>query len=81
MSAPSIVIAGAVDAEHTTQRTVQRVLTGLGARVDVADDLEQAARSISHSAPVLVVVDGAAMSAPGAVEFSQPLARDAPSSA
>jgi hypothetical protein len=64
LSAPSIVI---VQAEHRTQRTVQRILGGLGVRLLVADELEHAAPLLtSHPAPVLVVVDGAAALAPGA---------------
>jgi DNA-binding response OmpR family regulator len=66
VSAPSILI---VHAERKTQRIVQRILGGLGYRLDVADDLGQAARLIAHLSPVLVVVDGGAVTAPGVDEF------------
>lgn len=45
---------------------MQRVLGSTGYRVDVADDLEQGVRLLGHLQPVLVVVDGSAVSAAGA---------------
>lgn len=68
LTAPSIVIAHGVHgarAEHRTQRHVQRILGSLGIRVIVADDLGEASRLIERAAPVLVVLDGRAASAPG----------------
>jgi len=56
LGAPSILI---VHPDRKTQRTVQRILGVTGYRVDVADDVEQAARLLAHLSPVLVVVDGA----------------------
>jgi CheY-like chemotaxis protein len=55
LGAPSILI---VHPDRKTQRTVQRILGVTGYRVDVADDVEQAARLLAHLSPVLVVVDG-----------------------
>ena len=56
MGAPSILI---VHPDRKTQRTVQRILGTTGYRVDIADDLEQGTRLLSHLSPLLVVVDGA----------------------
>ena len=56
MRGSSILI---VHPDRKTQRTVQRILGATGHRVDVADDLEQAARLLAHLQPVLVVIDGA----------------------
>lgn len=39
---------------------MQRVLGSTGYRVDIADDLDQGVRLLSHLQPVLVVVDGSA---------------------
>lgn len=66
MRAPSILI---VHPDHKTQRTVQRVLGGTGYRIDVADDLGQAVRLLTHLEPILVVVDGSAMSSPSVKQF------------
>lgn len=59
MSEPSILI---VHPDRKTQRVVQRILGGTGYAVDVADDLGQGIRLIAHLKPVLVVVDGSAVS-------------------
>jgi DNA-binding response OmpR family regulator len=66
VSAPSIVI---VHPDRRTQRIVQRVLGGTGYRVDIADDLDQGLRLLGNLRPILVVVDGSAMSAPGVEAF------------
>jgi CheY-like chemotaxis protein len=58
--ASSILI---VHPDRKTQRTVQRILGVTGYRIDVADDLEQATRLLAHLQPVLVVIDGALLSA------------------
>ena len=59
MRVPSILI---VHPDRKTQRTVQRVLGGTGYRIDIAEDLEQAVRLLSHLEPSLIVLDGSAMS-------------------
>jgi DNA-binding response OmpR family regulator len=51
----SIII---VHPDRRTQRVVQRVLGAGGYRIEVADDIAQAERIVSHLAPLLVVVDG-----------------------
>lgn len=66
MRAPSILI---VHPDHKTQRTVQRVLGCTGYRIDAADDLGQAIRLLAHLEPVLVVLDGSAMSSPNVKQF------------
>jgi CheY-like chemotaxis protein len=66
LRAPSILI---VHPDHKTQRIVQRVLGGTGYRIDVADDLGQAVRLLTHLAPILVVVDGSAMLSPHVKPF------------
>jgi len=66
LRAPSILI---VHPDHKTQRTVQRVLGATGYRIDVADDLGQGVRLLAHLEPVLVVVDGSAMSSPSVKQF------------
>jgi CheY-like chemotaxis protein len=63
LSAPSILI---VHPDRRTQRIVQRVLGSTGYRVDVADDLDQGVRLLTHLQPVLVVVDGSAAASTGA---------------
>ncbi|HET7500189.1 MAG TPA: hypothetical protein VFK02_04275 [Kofleriaceae bacterium] len=66
MGAASILI---VHPDRKIQRTVQRILGGTGHAVDVADDLEQAVRLLTHLSPVLVVADGSAMASPSVEEF------------
>src|SRR5258706_12018153 len=66
VTAGSILI---VHTERRTQRTVQRILGGIGYRLDVADDLAQAERLLAPIAPALVVVDGSAAEAPGIAAF------------
>lgn len=56
LRAPSILI---VHPDRKTQRIVQRILGVTGYRVDIADDLDQGIRLMTHLQPVLVVVDGA----------------------
>lgn len=56
LAAASILI---VHPDRKTQRIVQRILGATGYKVDVADDVEQAVRLLSHLQPVLIVVDGA----------------------
>jgi DNA-binding response OmpR family regulator len=58
-----------VHPDRKTQRTVQRILGITGYRVDIADDLEQAARLVQHAAPLLVVVDGSTTTSPQADAF------------
>ena len=38
---------------------VQRILGATGHQIDIAEDVEQAVRLLAHTAPVLIVVDGA----------------------
>jgi DNA-binding response OmpR family regulator len=66
VSSPSILI---VHPDRRTQRIVQRVLGGTGYHIDIADDLEHGQRLLGHLAPVLVVIDGSAMSAAGVEAF------------
>ena len=66
LGAASILI---VHPDRKIQRTVQRILGGTGHRIDVADDLGQAARLLSHLAPVLVVVDGGELASPSIEPF------------
>ena len=66
LTGPSILI---VHPDRKTQRIVQRVLSGTGFRVDVADDLGQAVRLIAHLQPILVVVDGSAVASPSVEPF------------
>jgi len=66
LRAPSILI---VHPDHKTQRTVQRVLGATGYRIDVADDLGQGVRLLTHLEPVLVVVDGSAMASASVKQF------------
>ena len=47
-----------VHPDRKTQRMLQRILGVTGYRVDVADDLEQGTRLVSHAVPILVVLDG-----------------------
>ncbi len=53
-----------VHPDRKTQRVVQRILGVTGYTVDIADDLDQALRLMAHLQPVLVVVDGGAVSSP-----------------
>ena len=48
-----------VHPDRKTQRIVQRILGATGHRIDVAEDLDQALRLISHLSPALLVIDGA----------------------
>lgn len=48
---------------------MQRILAGTGYQLDVADELAQGVRLISHLAPVLVVVDGSAVASPAVGPF------------
>ena len=66
LSTPSVLI---VHPDRKTQRTAQRILGGTGYRIDVADDLGQAVQLIADRAPILVVVDGSAVEAPGIDQF------------
>jgi DNA-binding response OmpR family regulator len=66
LRAPSILL---VHPDRKTQRTVQRILGGTGYRIDVADDLGQGVRLISHLGPILVVIDGSALESVGINEF------------
>lgn len=66
LGAASILV---VHPDRKIQRTVQRILGGTGHVIDVADDVGQAARLLSHLAPILVVVDGGAMASPGIAQF------------
>jgi CheY-like chemotaxis protein len=66
LRSPSILI---VHPDHTTQRTVQRVLGGTGYRIDVADDLGQAVRLLAYLDPILIVLDGSAMASPNVKQF------------
>ena len=66
MGVPSILI---VHPDRKTQRIVQRILGVTGYRVDIADDLEQAIRLLANVSPVLVVVDGSAVTSPRAVDL------------
>ena len=52
-----------VHPDRKTQRMLQRILGVTGYRVDIADDLEQAARLVGNSVPILVVLDGIAFGA------------------
>jgi CheY-like chemotaxis protein len=63
---PSILV---VHPDRKTQRTVQRILGGSGHVVEVAGDLERAGILIAQLSPLLVVVDGGAVSLPGIDEF------------
>jgi DNA-binding response OmpR family regulator len=47
-----------VHADRKTQRIVQRILGGTGHRIDVADDVDQAARILARLSPLLVIIDG-----------------------
>lgn len=47
-----------VHSDRKTQRVVQRILGATGHRIDVADDVDQAIRLLSHLSPLLVVIDG-----------------------
>jgi DNA-binding response OmpR family regulator len=58
-----------VHPDRKTQRVVQRILGVTGHRVDIADDLEQAARLVQHLSPRLVVLDGLAATSPQAESF------------
>jgi CheY-like chemotaxis protein len=58
-----------VHPDRKTQRVVQRVLGGTGYRVDVADDIGQGLRLLAHLQPILVVVDGSAVSSPSVEPF------------
>ncbi|HTR52701.1 MAG TPA: hypothetical protein VMJ10_18430 [Kofleriaceae bacterium] len=58
-----------VHPDRKTQRTVQRILGATGRRIDVADELEQAARILPHVAPLLVVIDAALATTPAADAF------------
>jgi CheY-like chemotaxis protein len=53
-----------VHPDRKTQRVVQRILGVTGYTVDIADDLDQAIRLLAHLQPVLVVIDGGAVSSP-----------------
>jgi CheY-like chemotaxis protein len=66
LGAASILI---VHPDRKIQRTVQRILGGTGHGIDVADDVGQAARLLTHLAPILVVVDGSAMASPSIEPF------------
>jgi len=55
-----------VHPDRKTQRTVQRILGATGRRIDVADELEQAARILPHITPLLVVIDAALATTPAA---------------
>ena len=66
LGVPSILI---VHPDRKTQRTVQRILGVTGYRVDIADDLEQAIRLLANVAPVLVVVDGSAVTSSRAADL------------
>jgi CheY-like chemotaxis protein len=55
---PSILI---VHSDRKTQRVLQRILGVTGYRVDIADDLDQGIRLMTHLQPALVVVDGSAV--------------------
>lgn len=63
---PSILI---VHPDRKTQRTVQRILGVTGYKIDIADDLDQGTRLMGHLDPVLVVVDGSAVTSPRVAEF------------
>jgi CheY-like chemotaxis protein/anti-sigma regulatory factor (Ser/Thr protein kinase) len=63
---PSILV---VHPDRKTQRTVQRILGGSGHVVEVAGDLERASFLIAQLAPLLVVIDGGAVSLPGIDEL------------
>ena len=61
MTTPSIVI---VHPDRRIQRIIQRVLGGTGYAIDVTDDLAHATRLVADLAPVLVVLDGSAITSP-----------------
>src|SRR4051812_14579803 len=63
---PSILI---VHSDRKTQRVVQRILGVVGHAIDVADDFDQGIRLIQHLQPVLIVVDGSAVTTAKAAEF------------
>jgi hypothetical protein len=48
-----------VHADRKTQRIVQRILGATGHQIDIAEDLDQAVRLVGHTAPALIVIDGA----------------------
>ena len=58
-----------VHPDRKTQRVVQRVLGGTGYRIDVADDIGQGLRLLAQLQPVLVVVDGSAVTSPSIEPF------------
>ena len=63
---PSILI---VHPDRKTQRVVQRILGVTGHPIEVADDFEQGIRLVAYFQPILVVVDGSALTAPHAIAF------------
>ncbi|MFT3696664.1 MAG: hypothetical protein QM831_26220 [Kofleriaceae bacterium] len=58
-----------VHSDRKTQRTVQRILGVTGYQIEIADQLEQGLRLLTHVAPRLVVVDGSAALSPLATQF------------
>jgi hypothetical protein len=63
VTAPSILI---VHPDRRAQRIVQRVLGGIGYRVEAADSFARGGELLATLGPRLLVVDGSAVSAPGA---------------
>lgn len=61
MTTPSIVI---VHSDRRIQRIIQRVLGGTGYPIDVASDLDHAVHMLEDRRPVLVVLDGGAITSP-----------------
>lgn len=55
MKEPTIII---LHSDRRTQRVVQRVLGVGGYRIEIADDVAQAERLLTHTTPILIVVDG-----------------------
>jgi CheY-like chemotaxis protein len=67
---PSILV---VHPDRKTQRVVQRILGATGHQIDIAEDVGQAVRLLGHTAPELVVVDGATVLHDGAQALLAPL--------
>ena len=63
---PSILV---VHPDRKTQRIVQRILGVTGFRVDIADDVTAALAFARAHAPILIVMDGDSVLAPGADAF------------
>ncbi len=66
MSSPSIVI---VHPDRRILRIIQRVLGGTGYAIDIASDLDHANRLLIERTPLLIVLDGSAVTSPAMPAF------------